>query len=45
MRNIANGGKIPNGTLPLGYRRKAGARNTVEIVLEDAEIVRHIFRE
>lgn len=44
MRNIARSGKIPFGSIPFGYRRKEKARNTLEVVADEAEIVRHIFR-
>ena len=43
MHGIAMQGKIPWGNIPLGYRRKKGAKNTVEIDPEKAPIVRDLF--
>ena len=42
---IAEKGKVPAGRLPLGYRRKTGAKNEIEPDPETAPVVRAIFEE
>ena len=42
---IAEKGKVPAGRLPLGYRRKDGAKNEIEPDPETAPIVRAIFTD
>jgi len=42
---IAEKGKVPAGRLPLGYRRKEGAKNEIEPDPETAPIVRAIFND
>lgn len=42
MKSIAKAGKIPYGTLPIGYRRIDG--NTLEVDPEGAAIVKDVFR-
>ena len=41
QRESAKKGRFPAGSLPIGYRRAAD--KTIEIVLEDAEMVRTVF--
>lgn len=43
MNQIASKGKVPFGYVPLGYRRKQGIKNTLEIDPENADIIREIF--
>lgn len=43
MHWIAKNGKIPWGNIPMGYRRQAGAKNTLEIDPEPAAVVRELF--
>lgn len=43
MHAIAAQGKIPWGNIPLGYRRKQNAKNTLEIDPDTAPIVKDIF--
>lgn len=43
MHWIASQGKATWGKLPLGYQRQKGVKNTVEVVEEDAAIVRTVF--
>ena len=43
MRWIAQQGKVTYGSIPLGYRRKPGVKNTLEAVPEEADLVREIF--
>lgn len=43
MRWIAQHGKVTYGSIPIGYRRKPGVKNTLEIVPEEAELVKQIF--
>ena len=43
MHWIAQSGKVPWGIIPIGYRRKPDAKNTIEVVPEEAAIVREIF--
>lgn len=44
MHGIAAQGKIPWGNIPLGYRRKKGVKNTLEVDPDNAPIVQDIFR-
>jgi len=43
MHWIAQNGKVPWGIVPFGYRRRTDVKNTVEVVPEEAEVVRKIF--
>ena len=43
MHWIAQSGKVPWGIVPFGYRRRTDVKNTVEVVPEEAEVVRRLF--
>ena len=43
MHWIAQNGKVPWGIVPFGYRRRTDMKNTVEVVPEEAKVVRRLF--